>query len=94
MNLVYYVYYKVETGSETLARERAQALVAEIRRQTGIQGRLLRRRDDPSTWMEIYKDVPAAADFAASLALAANALNFIEVLKAGSARHLEVFQDL
>lgn len=94
MSLIFYVYYKVEPGSETPARERAQALFAGIRAQYGIQGRLLRRRDDPSTWMEIYEGVSATADFEASLVKAANSLEFIDVLKTGSARHLEVFQDL
>ena len=44
------------------------ALQRELSDATGIGGRLLRRRDDETTWMEIYESVPDGARFEAKLA--------------------------
>ena len=94
MSLVFYVYFKVAPGSETRARELAQALVADVRRESGIAGTLLRRRDDPSTWMEVYQGVADGVAFEALLKRLAESSNFQQVLKEGSTRRLEVFQAL
>ena len=51
-----YVYYRVKTGDpETTALVRG--IQARLACRTGIQGQLLKRCDDPLTWMEIYHDV-------------------------------------
>ena len=53
----YYVYYKIapervaETGSQV------QALFKIIEGKTGIRGRWMHRRDDPTTYMEVYEGV-------------------------------------
>lgn len=94
MSLVFYVYFKVAPDAETRARELAQALVADVRRETGIAGTLLRRRDDPSTWMEVYLGVADGQAFEAVLRRLAEASDFQQVLKEGSTRRLEIFQAL
>ncbi len=51
-----YVYYRVKTGDPgTTALVRG--IQARLAHRTGIQGQLLKRCDDPLTWMEIYNDV-------------------------------------
>lgn len=87
----YFIYYRVAQP------EQAQALVRRIQSvlkdQTGIQGHVLRKRDDPSTWMEIYQGVGDAGAFEQCLATAVQATNFATVLVAGGARHTECFED-
>ena len=62
----YYVYYKV--NGEKFGSIRSH--VRKIFRQTetlNIHGRWMRRRDDPSTYMEVYEGVSDAAAFEALL---------------------------
>ncbi len=94
MTLVFYVYYKVAPEAESSARELAHTLLARISDQSGIRGKLLRRRDDPSTWMEVYEGVPDGTEFEAALTKVAGSLGFLDVLKAGTTRRLEIFQAL
>ena len=58
-----------------------------------IAGRLVRKRGDPSNWMEIYEGVRDAAAFEHNLALAVQAAHFENVMEPGSARHMECFED-
>ena len=53
----YYVYYKISPGRVAELRSRVQALFKKIEEQFGIQGRWMHRRDDPSTYMEVYEGV-------------------------------------
>jgi hypothetical protein len=87
----YYIYYRVAHPA------RAHALVrdlqAELKRQTGIDGRLLKKRDEPGTWMEIYEGVEDAPAFERSLAAAIDGTKFAAVLAAGGSRRLECYED-
>jgi hypothetical protein len=88
----FYVWYTVR-GDLRGAVEAVSALFDAIERRTGIKGRLLARRDEPATWMEVYEGVEDAADFGRALdALAArNGVNaFIE----DGRRHTERFAAL
>jgi hypothetical protein len=58
----------------------------------GIAGRLLRRRDDESTWMEIYDNVADTERFEAELALLVERHGLAAMLAAGSARKQEIFR--
>ena len=42
-------------------------MFAVIERQCGVRGRWMRRRDDPSTYMEVYEGIEDAAKFEALL---------------------------
>ena len=53
----YYVYYKIAPERSGEVRSLVKALFAELEKQTGIRGRWMRRRDDPTTYMEVYEDV-------------------------------------
>jgi hypothetical protein len=79
-----YVYYRVRADQAAACR----AAVAALQAQLGVAPRLLRRADDPATWMEIYEDVDEA--FAARLEEAAVRLGLPACLADGR-RHLERF---
>lgn len=63
----YYVYYKVEPARVDELRPRVDALFEKIQNQFGVHGRLMRRRDDPTTYMEVYEDVKDERGFEALL---------------------------
>ncbi|HXJ54641.1 MAG TPA: DUF4936 family protein [Burkholderiales bacterium] len=63
----YYVYYKLAPERVAELRGVVERLFQEIERQCGVRGRWMRRRDDPSTYMEVYEEVKDAAAFEALL---------------------------
>jgi hypothetical protein len=63
----YYVYYKVPPEQVVELRGRVQAMFRTIESQCGVRGRWMHRRDDPSTYMEVYEGVADAAAFEALL---------------------------
>jgi len=63
--LNYYVYYKLDAERLALARPLVNELFEQIKRQCGVTGRWMRRRDDPSTYMEVYEGVKDEAAFEA-----------------------------
>lgn len=66
----YYVYYRVIAVPDARLRAAVDRMQAALRSETGVAGRLLRRRDDPHTWMEIYENVDDAMRFEAALSAA------------------------
>ena len=63
----YYVYYKIEPARLQQLWPLVQQIFLEIEEQTGIRGRWMRRRDDPTTYMEVYEDVKDETAFEALL---------------------------
>ena len=63
----YYVYYKISPDQISRLRDAVQILFKTIEKQCGVHGRWMRRRDDPSTYMEVYEEVKHAAAFEALL---------------------------
>ena len=92
MTLSYYIYYRVPPDNAARARAAVGALQRELSATTGIGGRLLRRRDDETTWMEIYESVPDGAAFEAKLAELAERHGIAALLAHGSSRKQEVFR--
>jgi 8-oxo-dGTP pyrophosphatase MutT (NUDIX family) len=88
----YYIYYRVPAGNAERARAAVGALQRELSEATGIDGRLLRRRDDETTWMEIYEDVPDGVRFEAELTRLVERHGIIALLAPGSSRKQEVFR--
>jgi hypothetical protein len=70
----YYVYYRVDAARAATLRAEIEALFDRIEKQSGIRGRWMRRRDDPSTYMEVYEGATDDAAFEALLAREAAAL--------------------
>jgi Domain of unknown function (DUF4936) len=85
----YYVWYRV-TGDPVAARAAVAALLHDVSVDTGVAGRMLVRRDDPATWMEVYEGVTDVARFERALA-AGTARHAIARWAEGGARHAEPF---
>lgn len=86
----YYIYYRV--GDAVAAAQLVQHLQSALRTQTGVTGRLLKKRGDAGLWMEIYEDVADAAGFERTLEDLVVRLDFARVLAGGSARQVECFE--
>ena len=63
----YYVYYKVSPAQLEQVRPRVQDLFCRAKLDFGVTGRWMRRRDDPSTYMEVYEGVTDETGFEALL---------------------------
>jgi hypothetical protein len=72
--LNYYVYYKVDPADVAALRRLVERLFGRIEKEFGVRGRWMRRRDDPSTYMEVYEGVNDEQAFEALLAREAPAL--------------------
>ena len=64
----YYVYYRVEAARLEGIRASVQKIFDKIENETGVRGRWMHRRDDPTTYMEIYEGVADDNKFEALLA--------------------------
>ena len=91
LSFSYYIYYRVAQPAR--ARTLVRDIQTELKSRTGIDGRMLRKRDDPTTWMEIYEGVGDAGAFERCLAAAVQATSFAAVLVTGGVRHTECFED-
>jgi len=80
----YYVYYRVEPDKLPALRERIEQILSTVERATGVRGRWMRRRDERSTYMEVYEDVADERAFEALLER--------ESAPLGLDRHVERFQ--
>jgi len=63
----YYVYYRVDAARADVVGLSIESLLKTIEKETGIRGRWMRRRDDPSTYMEVYEGVADDKAFEALL---------------------------
>jgi len=81
--LNYYIYYKLSAERIDEARALVESLFSKIEERCGVRGRWMRRRDDPSTYMEVYEGVQDEAAFEALLER--------EGAKLGVPRHAERF---
>ena len=79
----YYVYYRVEPGRVASLQEEVRLLLRSVEAATGVRGRWMRRRDEPTTCMEVYEDVRDEQAFEALLER--------EAAKLGLERHVERF---
>lgn len=91
MAFSFYAYYRV--ARPVAADALVGSLFTAVKRRTGVAGRLLTRRDDPATWMEIYAGVEDPSVFEQCLAEALQTLDFGSVLESGGTRKLECFED-
>ena len=63
----YYVYYKVDAAKLPALSVAVGKLLGRVKEKFRIQGRWMRRRDDPTTYMEVYEGVADDAAFDAFL---------------------------
>lgn len=90
MTRSYFIYYRT-----TAEADEVRKLVGDMQRalaqETGVDGRLMRRADDPTTWMEVYEAVPDPAGFERSLDAAVARFGLARLLGADGRRHVERF---
>jgi hypothetical protein len=89
----YYVYYRVSSNQADECEPRIRELLGAMRRATGVQGRLMKKRGEPNLWMEVYEGVADDAKFEWELAEAVARLKIQECLMSGTPRHIECFED-
>lgn len=63
----YYVYYRLAPEAVADMRAKVRALFTLVEEQFGIRGRWMRRRDDPTTYMEVYEGIQDERAFDALL---------------------------
>jgi hypothetical protein len=86
----YFIYYRTAAGADEVRRAVGEMQRA-LAQETGIGGRLMRRADDPTTWMEVYEAVPDPAGFERSLDAAVARFGLARLLGADGRRHVERF---
>ena len=93
MACAYYIYYRIQPAQASACESRIREMLVSLRKTTGIQGRLMKKRGEPDLWMEVYEGIADAAKFEWELADAAGRLEVQEFLLPGSPRHMECFED-
>lgn len=87
-----YLYYRIRPEQDVeIARASVAAMQAAVAGRTGVQGRLMQRADDATTWMEVYEDVGDRADFMIALEAETAAHRLAALVDEGGARHVECF---
>jgi hypothetical protein len=50
----YYIYYRIVPDQADTIAAAIQVIQQQLETSLGIRGRLLKKRDEPNLWMEIY----------------------------------------
>lgn len=88
----YFIYYRIRAGVDAPdARAQVRAMQLALAGRTGVAGRLMERRDDGVTWMEIYEGIMDPAVFDEALDSETAAHQLADLIEPGSARHVERF---
>ena len=61
------MYYKVAPAQVATLKSQVEALFEAVEKQFGVRGRWMHRRDDPTTYMEVYEGVNDERGFEALL---------------------------
>ena len=93
MSWNFYIYYRIDPPQAAAAEPQIRLLLAEVKKATGIEGRLMKKRGEPNLWMEVYENVADDAAFDFALADAVGRLGVMRYLVEGSGRHTECFAD-
>ncbi|MDH3287069.1 MAG: DUF4936 family protein [Betaproteobacteria bacterium] len=93
MSCSYYVYYRVDPAKADANEPRIRALLEDVRRATGISGRLMKKRGEPNLLMEVYENVADESKFEWELAEAVARLKIQEYLLPDTPRHIECFEE-
>ena len=67
-----YVYYRLDPRHAGEAETSIRSLMASLACRTGASARLLKKRDEPLLWMEVYTDIADADTFERALQNAAD----------------------
>jgi hypothetical protein len=88
----YYVYYRVDGKRAAEAEQAVLQLLDAVKQATGAAGRLLKKRAEPTLWMEIYENVRDDAKFESELAAAVARLKPDAFLQPEATRRVECFE--
>ncbi|HET6493362.1 MAG TPA: DUF4936 family protein [Burkholderiales bacterium] len=88
----YYVYYRVNPEKAAACEPRIRDLLAAVEKVTGIAGRLLKKREEPQLWMEVYENVSDQAHFEWEICDIADKFKVKEFLEHDTTRHCECFE--
>ncbi|MHB1246086.1 MAG: DUF4936 family protein [Sulfuriferula sp.] len=86
----YYIYYRVK-DDDAETETHIHAMQTRLACRSNIKGRLLKRRDDPSTWMEIYENVADSINFEHQLARTVSEFDVDMFLTGDGRRVIECF---
>ena len=92
MTYSYYIYYRIAPGQEPVCTQKVAELMAFVTRETGIAGRVMKKRREPLLWMEIYENIRDEEAFERALAQAVAITKAGECLQAGASRRIECFE--
>lgn len=87
----YYIYYRVDPEHLLEADAAVKQIQYELEAHFSVAGRLLKKRDEPLLWMEIYENVPSSTEFEAALQLAESKAGITHFVRGDGQRHLECF---
>jgi hypothetical protein len=68
MSWSYYIYYRVDAAKTGACAVAIEYLFDAMHKKTGIQGRVMKKRNEPLLWMEIYENVTDDTGFEWELA--------------------------
>jgi hypothetical protein len=88
----YYIYYQARAEADV--RERVRRMQLELEKTCGLRGRLLRREEDATTWMEIYEGIADAPRFEHELDEAIARHGLLALLEPDGKRHTERFIEI
>lgn len=89
MTANYFVWYKVATPEDPELELAVRGMQARLACRSGIAGRLMKRRDAPDTWMEVYEAVADTRAFEQAMQSLVDQFD-IEV-RLPDSRHVECF---
>lgn len=90
-----YVYYRLRADvSAEVACARITSMQERVTIRSRSASRLMRRLEDPTTWMEVYEQVGNVREFEAVLAAEVAEAGLDDLIEPGSARHIEHFVDV
>ena len=84
-----FIYYRVAPQDWQEAEALVRAMQARLACRTGIAGRLLKKRDDPGLWMEVYDSISRSMAFETKLTQVEAELDVTMFMD--GPRHREVF---
>ncbi|HMK14684.1 MAG TPA: DUF4936 family protein [Burkholderiales bacterium] len=91
MPVNFYIYYRVNPAGAVALEARIHEMQAALHNQNGIAGRLLKKRDEPLLWMEVYENVDDAESFEDAMVRIVEEYRIRQFLEPGSQRHSECF---
>lgn len=87
----YYLYYRVDPQHLLEADAAVKQIQFEMEAHFSVAGRLLKKRDEPLLWMEVYENVPSSTKFEAALKQAEDKAGIMHFVLGDGRRHLECF---